>query len=186
MKKIALMMLFGAASLCAQNGAAQGQAADTKAVAGTKTTKATKSTKSAQNTAPASTSTATIATSIPKDAEPLGQGRYRAVDTGGVAWIYQNTPFGVSKIRESELPPKPGQSSMFGVAMKTGETASKPQDEATLHNVTAFPSGDEIRFEKQTPFGKKEWTKKRTDQLNDIEKDAVANAEKTTAASGKN
>jgi hypothetical protein len=185
MKKIALMMMFGVGSLCAQDGAAQSQAAGTKTAA-TKTTKTTKSTKSAQSTAPAATSTATIASSMPKDAEPVGQGRFRAVDAGGVAWIYQNTPFGVTKIRESELPPKPGQSSGFGVVTKTDEPADKEQSPATLHNVKAFPSGDEIRFEKQTPFGTTAWTKKRTDQLNDIEKDALANAEKTTAASGKN
>ena len=182
MKKSVLMILFGVVSLCAQDGAAQAHSADTK------TTKTTKSAKSTQTTAAASRAQApsAIAASIPKDAEPLGQGRYRAVDAGGVAWVYQTTPFGITKTRESELQPKAGQGSPFGGVMHTREAATKPPDAPMIHSVTAFPNGDEIRFEKESPFGKSVWTKKRTDELNDVEKNALANAEKTTAASGKN
>lgn len=172
------MILISVASMYAQDGAA-------KTTADTKTAKTTKSAKSTQTGAPASTSQATsgIASSIPKDAEPVGQGRYRAVDPRGVAWIYQTTPFGITKTRESAEPPK-AQGSPFGYAMKTKDSA--PQDDPTIHKLTAYPNGDEIRFEKQSPFGKSVWTKKRTDRLNPIEKTALAEAEKTTAASGKN
>ena len=196
MKKSVLIILFGVASLYAQEGAASGQAASTKTTANTKTTaktgttaetkttKTTNSVKSTQTTAPAP-ATAAIATSVPKDAEPLGQGRYRQVDAAGVAWVYQTTPFGITKTRESDLQTKVGQGSPFGPAMKTRERPS-PQEVPPIHSVTAFPNGDEIRFEKESPFGKSTWTKKRTDELNDVEKSALANAEKTTAASGKN
>jgi|SRR5208283_3111410 len=176
MKKSVLTVLFSAALLCAQDDAAQGQAA-----ADTNTTKTTKSTKTSQASQPQASG---IANSIPKDAEPLGQGRYRAVDAGGVAWIYQKTPFGITRTRESEAASKAGQSSPFGGPMQTRQAASKP--DGPVNSVTAFPRGDEIRFEKESPFGKSVWTKKRTDELNDVEKSALAKAEKATAANGKN
>jgi hypothetical protein len=190
MKKSLLMILFSVASMYAQDSAAPNQAQGVKTTSDTKTAKTTtKGAKNTKTTAPASASQAAfgIASSIPKDAQPLDHGRYRAVDEGGVAWIYQSTPFGITKTRESELQqPTAGQSSPFGGPMKTREAASTPQDSPTASTVTAFPNGDEIRFEKQTPFGKSGWTKKRTEQLNSVEKNALANAEKTTASSGKN
>ena len=178
-----LMILMSAAALCAQDGGAQSPAPAAKT---TKATAAAKGVKSAPAAVPAAQATATIASSIPKDAESLGQGRYRAVDAGGVAWIYQRTPFGITKTRESALQPKPNQGSPFGGAMHTTEAASKPQADPTAQTVTAIPNGDEVRFEKQSPFGKTVWTKKRTDEMSDLEKNAIARAEKTTASSGKN
>ncbi len=189
MKKSLLIVLLSVASTYAQDSAAQNQAAGAKTTADTKTAKTAKNTKSTQTAGSASSSQAAlgIASSIPKDAQPMDKGRYRAVDASGVAWIYQRTPFGITKTRESELQqPKTGQSSPFGGPMKTREAASPSQESSTASPVTAFPNGDEIRFEKQTPFGKSAWTKKRTDHLNSIERDALANAEKTTAANGKN
>ena len=129
------MILFGVASMYAQDGAAQNQAASAKSTADTKTAKSTqsaKSTRSTKSTAPASNASFGIASSIPKDAQPMDQGRYRAVDADGVAWIYQRTPFGITKTRESEMQqPKAGQSSPFGGPMKTREAASTPQDSPT-------------------------------------------------------
>jgi hypothetical protein len=190
--KTSLMILFSVASMYAQDSAAQNQTQGAKTTADTKTAKTTTSgktttsAKSTRTTAPAAASQAAfgIASSIPKDAQPLGQGKYRAVDAGGEAWIYQNTPFGITKARESDLQKQAAAapSSPFGASMKT----SAPPDGQPAATVTAFPNGDEIRFEKQTPFGKSAWTKKRTDQLNSVEKTALANAEKTTAANGKN
>ena len=102
MKKSLLMIVFSVASMYAQDGAAPNQAQGAKTTSDTKTAKTTKSTKSTAST-PASQSAFGIASSIPKDAQPLGQGKFRAVDAGGVAWIYQNTPFGITKARESDL-----------------------------------------------------------------------------------
>ena len=182
MKKSLLTIVLGVASMYAQDGAAPNQAQGAKTTADTKTTKTTKSTKSTAST-PASQSAFGIASSIPKDAQPLGQGKFRAVDAGGVAWIYQNTPFGITKARESDLQKQAADhSSPFGASMKT----STPPEGQPVATVIAYPKGDEIRFEKQTPFGKSAWTKKRTDELNSVEKTALANAEKTTAANGKN
>ncbi len=183
MKKSLLMIVLGVASMYAQDGAAPNQAQGAKATTDTKTAKTTKSTKSTAST-PASQSAFGIASSIPKDAQPLGQGKFRAVDAGGVAWIYQNTPFGITKARESDLQQQAAgaHSSPFGASMNT----STPPEGQPVATVIAYPKGDEIRFEKQTPFGKSAWTKKRTDELNSVEKTALANAEKTTAANGKN
>jgi hypothetical protein len=188
MKKSLLMILFAVASTYAQDATAQKQAAAAKTTADSKTAKTDQTTKRTQNSASASSSQASfgIASSIPKDAQALDQGRYRAIDADGVAWVYQRTPFGITKSRESDLQKlKADKNSPFGGPMKTKE-ASPSQDNSTAATVTAFPNGDEIRFEKQTPFGKSAWTKKRTEQLNSMEKNALANAEKTTASNGKN
>jgi hypothetical protein len=168
MNKSVLVILFSAASLYAQD-TAFGQAADAKATAA-KTTKTTKSAKSTQTTQPAphtgleKAPVATAAPGIPKNAEPLGNGRFRVVDSSGASWIYQNTPFGVMKTPEADLQP----------------VTPIPID------VKAYPKGDEIRFEKQSPFGTSVWTKKRSDELSEVEKNALATAEKTTASTGKN
>ncbi len=193
MSKSLLVILFSAGSMWAQDSAAQSQAAGTKttadskttagtkSTADTKTSKATKTTKTTQTTAPAPASKATssVAFSVPKDAQPVGRGLYRAVDASGVAWIYRMTPLGITKTPESAMQAESGPPSTLGIVRNTAEAPPPP-------DVTATPNGDEIRFEKRGPFGLTVWTKKRTDELNPVEKKALAEAEKTTAASGKN
>jgi hypothetical protein len=186
MKKTVLIVLMSLASLSAQV-----QPPDSKI---NKTTK--KTTAPSPKAAPSS-----VATAIPKDAEALGSGKYRVVDSSGTAWIYQESPFGITKTPETVTKAQTAQNSAFGVmkpadpassahsspfgASMTGEAGNKPQESATS-GVTAFPTGNEIRFEKQSPFGKSTWTRKRSDVLTEVEKNALAAAEKTTATSGKN
>ncbi len=193
MSKSLLVILFSVGSMWAQDSAAQSQAAGTKttadskttagtkSTADTKTSKATKTTKTTQTTAPAPASKATssVAFAVPKDAQPVGRGLYRAVDASGVAWIYRMTPLGITKTPESAMQAESGPPSTLGIVRNAAETPPPP-------DVTATPNGDEIRFEKRGPFGLTVWTKKRTDELNPVEKKALAEAEKTTAASGKN
>ncbi len=186
MKKLTLIILMSVASLSAQV-----PPPDSKI---NKTTKKT----TAAVPKPAES---TVVTSIPKDAEALGSGKFRAVDSSGAPWIYQETPFGITKTPEAVTKAQTSQNTAFGVmkpadastsahsspfgASMTGEPGNKPQ-EGAASGVTAFPSGNEIRFEKQSPFGKSTWTRKRSDVLTDVEKNALAAAEKTTAANGKN
>jgi hypothetical protein len=192
MKKSSLIVLFSLASLYTQVGEAQVKGPDTK------------TSKPAKKTTAPKASPSSVATAIPKNAEALGDGKYRVIDSSGTAWIYQESPFGITKTPEAEAKAQTAQSAPFGViktadaaksaegaqsspfgASMTADVASKGQGGSTA-GVTAFPNGDEIRFEKQSPFGKSTWTKKRSDPLNEVEKNALAAAEKTTAASGKN
>ncbi len=196
MSKSLLVILLSVGSMWAQDSAAQSQAAGTKTTTGTKTTAGTKTTSSTKSTAetkttksakttqttapaPASKATSSVAFSVPKDAQPVGRGLYRAVDASGVAWIYRMTPLGITKTPESAMQAESGPPSTLGIVRSTTEAPPPP-------DVTATPNGDEIRFEKRGPFGLTVWTKKRTDELNPVEKKALAEAEKTTAASGKN
>ena len=86
---------------------------------------------------------------IPPDATPLPDGRYRYTDKDGKKWIYRNTPFGVSKTEERPAPK---------VVQSIEDDPVKSED-----------LGDSLRFSRPTPFGTKEWTKKKTD-LDDYEK----------------
>jgi hypothetical protein len=85
---------------------------------------------------------------IPSDAKALQDGSFRYVDKNGKAWIYRNTPFGVSKAEERPAP-----------------QAAKPEDDPA----TAEDAGDSVRFTRPTPFGNKTWTKKKT-ELDSYEK----------------
>ena len=80
---------------------------------------------------------------IPANAVPTEDGSYRAVDKQGKAWIYRKTPFGIAK--SAEKPPDDSQATR----------------EDTLTKATL--SGDNVHFEKPSPFGITKWDKKVSD-----------------------
>lgn len=81
---------------------------------------------------------------IPKEAVANADGSYAYTDKSGRKWIYNKTPFGVSRMQD------------MGVA---GSSATEPKGQF----VKAFESGDSVRFERQSPFGTTKWEKKKTD-----------------------
>ncbi len=81
---------------------------------------------------------------IPKDAVPNADGSYAYTDKTGKKWIYNKTPFGVSRMQD------------MGVA---GSSATEPKGQF----VKAVESGDSVKFERQSPFGTTKWEKKKTD-----------------------
>ncbi len=77
---------------------------------------------------------------IPTDAVKIDEQHYRVKDAQGVEWIYTKTPFGINKGRADEGAAKPVPS--------------------TEEPVKAIVQGDQVRFERKTPFGVNVWTKK--------------------------
>lgn len=91
---------------------------------------------------------------IPAGAKEVSTGTYRWVDSKGVAWIYQRTPFGVMKSVEKNVP---------------------PPDPA---NISVREEGDTLYFEMPFPFGGvQKWTKKKGETLTDDEAFAVKAAQ---------
>ncbi|MFB3776172.1 MAG: hypothetical protein ACE141_01140 [Bryobacteraceae bacterium] len=80
--------------------------------------------------------------------------------------------FSATVAAEDKTPQQPGagKKTPFGtvkLAEKTGE--EKPNPPATMR---AFEEGDTVRFERQTPFGVKKWSKKKS-ELDETEQAVV-------------
>jgi len=93
----------------------------------------------AQKAAPKAKAAAPAAVTVPRDAEKIGEGLWRAKDPQGKVWIYKRTPFGLIRYVEerAEQPVSAGQA---GVRVRE-----------------AGP--DRVVFERNTPFGSRTWTK---------------------------
>jgi hypothetical protein len=108
---------------------------------------------------------------IPSRAVKQPDGSYRFVDQKGKAWIYQQTPFGVSRAPETSAAASSSSvQTPFGVSRRTpAETANAAVaaklavPEKTDARTTAVADGDMIRFERPTPFGKSTWKKSKSD-----------------------
>jgi len=98
---------------------------------------------------------------IPKDAVQNANGSYSYTDKSGKRWVFNNTPFGISRIED------------VGPAVE-----KEPIKEA----VTGIESGDSVKFTRKTPFGDMKWEKKKT-ELNDEERAVLAKQQ--AAAPGK-
>jgi hypothetical protein len=83
---------------------------------------------------------------IPSDAVAKPDGSYSYTDKSGKKWIYNKTPFGVSKIQDvgEGAPP------VF---------ATTPKEQL----IKTTDAGDTVKFERQTPFGVTKWEKKKSD-----------------------
>ncbi|HXG34350.1 MAG TPA: hypothetical protein VNJ11_13365 [Bryobacteraceae bacterium] len=86
---------------------------------------------------------------LPRGARETAPGEWRYTDTQGKTWTYRRTPFGF--VRSD--------------AREENTSVEAPAD------LKAFEQGDEIRFERPTPFGIVRWTRKKT-ELNDVERAA--------------
>lgn len=86
---------------------------------------------------------ATPQLTIPPDAKQVGSNTYLYTDSNGKVWTYTRTPFGVRK--EEGTP----------------ESTTKTQD--VPPEMTATEEGDSVRFTRKTPFGKSQWTRKKSE-----------------------
>ena len=93
---------------------------------------------------------------IPKDAKPGENGTFKYTDKDGKKWIYNTTPFGVSRM--ADMGPAP--------EYYTAPVASK-----------AIDLGDTVRFEQPGPFGIMHWEKKKS-ELTDDERKVLDNQQK--------
>ncbi len=109
---------------------------------------------------------------IPKGAVESGPYTWKHTDAAGRKWIYQRTPFGVTRVEDM---PEPAR-------------AEPPQDRTKSWKVTE--DADQVTFENQSPFGPQRWSKKKS-ELNEIEQSALARtqrdaATKSSKSEGKN
>lgn len=88
-----------------------------------------------------------VVPTVPKGAVQTSPGLFRWTDPDGQVWMYRSTPFGVSKWQVD---------------------AADPVRDPLVDQTTAVETGDSIRFERATPFGKHVWVRKKTD-LDDTE-----------------
>jgi hypothetical protein len=88
---------------------------------------------------------------IPPDAVANSDGSYSWTDKAGKKWIFNKTPFGISKMEDM------------------GPAPVSPSGDPLL---TVTDNGDTVRFERKSPFGNTKWEKKKT-ELNEDERRAL-------------
>jgi hypothetical protein len=107
-------------------------------------------------------------TAIPATAVQIEPGAYRYTDAKGKKWILFQTPFGIAKKED------------------TGEPLRKKQRESqTMQGVKITEDGDNLKFEREGPFGTYKWSKKKT-ELSDEEKAAWQSQKDKPAGESKN
>lgn len=89
---------------------------------------------------------------VPKDAVETEPGFYKWTDKDGKVWTYRRTPFGVARWPADSAPNHDKSSGA------NGAVAAEPPA-----GITATDAGDSIRFERATPFGKKTWSRKKSE-----------------------
>jgi len=99
------------------------------------------------------TKKATASGGIPKDAVETAPGFYRWTDKDGKVWTYRMSPFGVTRWPADSV--------------DTRQDAANKRS-AGIERITAVEQGDSVRFEQETPFGKRTWVHKKT-ELTDAE-----------------
>ena len=77
---------------------------------------------------------------LPANAVKVSDGVYKAPDASGKMWVYITTPFGYSRLPESQY------------------QADKPAQPPPALRVVSVEGG-KVRFERVTPFGKSTWTR---------------------------
>ena len=109
---------------------------------------------------------------IPPNATRTGENTWTHTDAQGKTWTYRRTPFGMQKSEAGAQQAAPyalpetvrDRESPFSAQ---GTPAAPPA--AAAEELVATESGDSVTFQRQTPFGRNTWTKKKAD-LNDEER----------------
>jgi hypothetical protein len=96
----------------------------------------------------------------PEGSKEVRPGVWRYVDSGGKAWIYRRSPFGLSKAEEAEA--------SQDAAAPDG---AAPASHADAHGLLAVEKDGVIEFSRATPFGPRRWTRTK-DDLDEMEKAA--------------
>ncbi|MBA3976215.1 MAG: hypothetical protein C0504_18565 [Candidatus Solibacter sp.] len=87
---------------------------------------------------------------IPAAAVPAGDNTWRHTDSSGKTWLYVQTPFGFNRMEEKATPGAAEQA-------RSGDKAAAP-----AIRVSSVKDGV-VTFERDTPFGKSKWTRKRAE-----------------------
>ena len=93
---------------------------------------------------------------LPSEAVEIAPYTYRYTDNQGKKWIYRKTPFGVVRTEDRPV---------------SAQDVQKAQDQTTrlVESTTAVEDRDSVRFERVLPFGKTQWTRKKS-ELNEVER----------------
>ena len=97
---------------------------------------------------------------IPAGAVAAGENTWRHTDSKGKIWLYVRTPFGFNRMEEEAK------------SASSEPDRSKDKAAAPAFRVASVKDGL-VTFERDTPFGKNKWTKKRAGMSAD-EQAAVA------------
>ena len=100
---------------------------------------------------------------ITPDAREIEPGVYRWTDDKGKTWILRRSPFGVMKGEE-----------------KPEKANANPEADDPSAALKVTEEGDQLRFERRTPFGVSRWTKKKT-ELDELEQRAWEREQKRRA-----
>jgi hypothetical protein len=100
---------------------------------------------------------------VPATAVEFERSAFRYTDAQGVKWIYYKTPFGVTRVADEPVAPKPAP---------------------TYDDVKAVEDGDIIRFERPGPFGIFHWQRAKS-ELNEMERAVWSRQQQAPPASAK-
>ena len=95
---------------------------------------------------------------IPAEAKEIHPGVWRWVDKSGQPWIYWNSPFGVAR-----SPEKPGGEIKPAAPTVPDHTPAAQAGGVEVEGVTISDEGDNVRFERRTPFGLIKTVKKKSE-----------------------
>ena len=109
---------------------------------------------------------------LPADAVEIAPYTYRYTDNQGKKWIYRKTPFGLMRSEDRPV---------------TAQEAQKAEDQMArlVESTTAVEEGDSVKFERVLPFGRTQWTRKKS-ELNEVERAAWNRQLEKRAATEKN
>ena len=102
---------------------------------------------------------------IPASAVKQPDGNYRYVDPKGTAWVYRNTPFGVSRATEASV-----QAQAAALSQAPADSAGIKSAQDRDEKVTAVATGDTVEFTRPTPFGVTRWSRSKADLTPDEQK----------------
>jgi glucose/arabinose dehydrogenase len=99
---------------------------------------------------------------IPKTAVEVAPGVYKYVDGSGKPWTYRKTPFGVVKVA-GEPTTEPEAKASAPAASQPSPFGEVKQQQTTQPTITVTEDGDNLRFERPSPFGPYKWVKKKSE-----------------------
>ena len=117
------------------------------------------------------------AVTLPSDAKEIEPNTYAWTDKQGKKWIYRKTPFGLVRYEDSktaQTAAAPGgnvqRATPFGT-VRYKEPAANPKASEEENYIKVREDGEQLHFERSSPFGVQKWTRKRA-ELADFERQA--------------
>ena len=100
---------------------------------------------------------------IPPGATETSPGLYKHTDSSGKTWTYRKTPFGIVKSADGDAAEPPAETPKDAPKRESPFAGGKTGTGSNTPVASAVEDGDNIRFERSTPFGPTRWTRKRSE-----------------------